>query len=226
MEGYPRNADYNGASAEGIGQMQMTIRRGVRCSTSVAYLRPALARRNVTLRLRAQATRVLFEGSRAVGIEYLQDGKRHVARADSEILLCGGVINSPQLLMLSGVGDPDQLSHHGISVNASLKGVGRNLHDHLVADVRYRRSEPGTLHRLLRLDRIAVDLLRTYFFGTGLSGNVPATAVGLIRSQPHLASADAHIVFAAGPMDAAPLPQAVQAALCRRVRNQGTYAAT
>jgi 4-pyridoxate dehydrogenase len=151
MEGYPRNADYNGASAEGIGQMQMTIRRGVRCSTSVAYLRPALARRNVTLRLRAQATRVLFEGSRAVGIEYLQDGKRHVARADSEILLCGGVINSPQLLMLSGVGDPDQLSHHGISVNASLKGVGRNLHDHLVADVRYRRSEPGTLHRLLRV---------------------------------------------------------------------------
>ena len=204
MEGYPRNADYNGASAEGIGQMQMTIRRGVRCSTSVAYLRPALARGNVTLRLRAQATRVLFEGSRAVGVEYLQDGKQHVARADGEVLLSGGVINSPQLLMLSGVGDPDQLSRHGISVNASLKGVGRNLHDHLVADVRYRRTEPGTLHRLLRLDRIAVDLLRTYFFGTGLSGNVPATAVGLIRSQPHLASPDAHIVFAAGPMDAAP----------------------
>jgi choline dehydrogenase-like flavoprotein len=106
--------------------------------------------------------------------------------------------------MLSGIGDPEQLSRHGISVKTSLKGVGRNLHDHVVADVRYRRSEPGTLHRLLRFDRIAIDLLITYLFGTGLSGNVPATAVGLIRSEPGLALADAQIVFAAGPMDAAP----------------------
>jgi choline dehydrogenase-like flavoprotein len=139
-----------------------------------------------------------------VGIEYRHNGKQYVVRADREVLLCGGVINSPQLLMLSGIGDPDHLSLHRISVKAPLKGVGRNLHDHVVADVRYRRREPGTLHRLLRFDRIAVDLLRTYLFGTGLSGNVPATAVGLIRSEPGLALPDAQIVFAAGPMDAAP----------------------
>jgi 4-pyridoxate dehydrogenase len=204
IEGYPRNADYNGASADGIGRMQMTIRRGLRCSVSAAYLKPALARRNVTLRLHSQATRVLFEGSRATGIEYLRGGQRYVARADREVLLCGGVINSPQLLMLSGIGEPDQLSLHGIQVRASLKGVGRNLHDHLVADVRYRRREPGTLHRLLRLDRLGIDLLKTVLFGTGLSANVPATAVGLIRSQPHLDFPDAEIILAAGPMNAAP----------------------
>jgi choline dehydrogenase-like flavoprotein len=124
--------------------------------------------------------------------------------ADKEVVLCGGVINSPQLLMLSGIGDPEHLLSHGVSVRVALKGVGRNLHDHLVVDVRYRRRHPGALHRLLRMDRIGIDLLRTLLFGDGQSANVPATSTGLVRTQPEKALPDAQIALVAGRVDAAP----------------------
>ncbi len=202
--GHPRNDDYNGASVEGFGPMQATIRKGLRWSAASAYLRPALARSNVTLETRVLATRVVLEGDRAVGVEIVRNGQRQLVRASREVLLAGGVINSPQLLMLSGLGDPEQLQRHGIAVKAALPGVGRYLQDHIVCDVRWRRREPGPLHKTLRLDRIGIDVARTWLFGTGQSSKVPAAAVGLVRTQAHLALPDAQLILAAAPMNAGP----------------------
>ena len=204
LAGYRRNDDYNGASIEGFGPMQSTIRKGRRWNAASAYLRPALARGNVTLQTGALVARVVFEGDRAVGVEVLHNGQREVVRARREVLLAGGVINSPQLLMLSGIGDPAELQRHDITVKVALPGVGRNLQDHVVCDVRWRRREQGPLHKVLRLDRLGVDLLKTWFVGSGISGTVPAASVGLVRSQPHLALPDALLILAAGPMNAAP----------------------
>lgn len=198
--GYARSSDYNGAQAEGFGPMQTTIRKGKRWSTASAFLRPAVARGNVTVQTGTLVERVLLENGRAAGVQ-TAGGKIHARR---EVLLAGGVINSPQLLMLSGIGDADALKQHGIDVAADLPGVGQNLHDHIVCDVRWRRRQPGPLHKALRLDRLAVDLARTWMFGTGLSGKVPAAAVGLVRSDPQMPLPDLLLMLAAAPMTAGP----------------------
>ena len=202
--GHKRTDDYNGADAEGFGPMQATIRRGLRCSAATAFLRPAMARGNVELQTGALAAGIRFEGRRAVGVEYRQGGQTHFARATREVVLCGGVMNSPQLLMLSGIGDPDRLAPHNIPVRVALRGVGRNLQDHVVCDVRWRRQGRGPLHRGLRLDRIALSLARTAVTGKGLSSGVPAASVGLVRSDPAVPLPDALFILAAGPMHAAP----------------------
>src|SRR5499427_4309034 len=110
--GHPRTDDYNGAQQEGFGRSQQTIRQGRRCSAAVAYLRPALGRLNLVVAVNTLATRVLFDGNRALGVEYLKGGERLTARAEREVILASGVINSPQLLMLSGIGDPEALGKH------------------------------------------------------------------------------------------------------------------
>jgi 4-pyridoxate dehydrogenase len=202
--GYKRSADYNGREAEGFGPMQTTIRRGKRWSVASAYLRPAVARGNVTVQTGALASRVLLELGRAIGVEVQGKGGTEKIYARREVLLAGGVINSPQLLMLSGIGDAQALRGHGIAVQADLPGVGQNLHDHIVCDVRWRRKRPGPLHGALRLDRLAFDLARTWLFGTGLSSKVPAPSVGLVRSNPQLQLPDLLIMLAAAPMTAGP----------------------
>lgn len=204
LAGYTRSDDYNGASAEGFGPMQVTIRRGRRWSAASAYLRPAVARKNVTVCTGALVHKVVFEGSRAVGVEFSSKGQLEFVRAGREVVLCGGVVNSPQLLMLSGIGSAQALQGLGIEPRVDLPGVGENLHDHIVCDVRWRRSSPGPLYRALRLDRIAVDVLRTWMFGTGLSGKIPAAAVGLVRSRQNLALPDLQLMLAAAPMTAGP----------------------
>src|SRR5262249_22401559 len=135
-----------------------TIRNGRRCSTAVGYLRPALARKNLVVETGAHATRVVMEGARAVGIDYDKNGQGVTARASREVILSGGSINSPQLLMLSGIGDPAELQRHGIETKVAISGVGKNLQDHIMADLDYARSEPGLLHRAMRYDRIAIEL--------------------------------------------------------------------
>ncbi|MGU1552445.1 GMC family oxidoreductase [Pseudomonas aeruginosa] len=206
--GYPDNPDYNGESIEGFGPMQATIRNGLRCSAAVAYLRPALARGNVTLITNALARRIVFDNDhgtpRAIGIEYFRNDALHRADARREVILCGGVINSPQLLMLSGIGPAEELRAHGIETLINLPGVGGNLHDHIVFDIRWRRRVPGPLHRMMRADRIALDVLRTLLGGNGFSSRIPAAAVGLIRSHSDLKQPDVQLILAAGPMNAAP----------------------
>jgi choline dehydrogenase/4-pyridoxate dehydrogenase len=149
------NDDLNGPENGGIGRNQNTVRDGRRCSAAVAYLRPAQARDNLTVEVNALVTRVLIERERAVGVEYLHGNDTIAVRASREVILAGGVINSPQVLMLSGIGDPDALRRHGIQPRVPLKGVGKNLQDHVTVMVAFNRNPPsGAVHRAMRLDRI------------------------------------------------------------------------
>jgi 4-pyridoxate dehydrogenase len=184
----------------------MTVRDGRRCSAAVAYLRPAMARRDGRLRVavHALATRVLFEGTRAVGIEYLRNGKPIVARAEREVILAGGVVNSPQLLMLSGIGDPEMLRAHGIAVRVPLRGVGQNLQDHISAGVAYRRREPSPLHARMRADHLLPDLARAWLRGTGIASEFMAPVMAFLRSGPDAALPDIQFLIVAAPMTAGP----------------------
>jgi choline dehydrogenase/4-pyridoxate dehydrogenase len=202
--GFPTTEDYNGGQQEGFGRWQATIRHGKRCSAAVAYLRPALARPNLAVEVGTLAIRILFEGGRAVGVEYLKGGERSTARAERELILAGGVINSPHLLMLSGIGDPDELWAQGIAPVAPLPGVGRNLQDHISAGILWRRREPGPLHVKMRLDRIAVDLARTYFLGSGLSADLPGGVMAFLKSPLAEDLPDLQLLFAAAPQAATP----------------------
>lgn len=140
--GFPYSDDHNGAAPEGFGPGDHTIRAGRRISTAVAYLRPAMRRSNLTVRTHAHATRVLLNNQRANGVEYRHDGQVRQVRADREVILCGGTFQSPQLLMLSGIGDGQQLQPLGIRTAVDLKGVGRNLHDHIGTQVQMTCPEP------------------------------------------------------------------------------------
>jgi 4-pyridoxate dehydrogenase len=202
--GYPRTADYNGASQEGFGQWQTTIRDGRRCSTALAYLKPALQRPGLTVEVKALATRVLMDKSRAVGIEYEVGGELLTARAEREVILAGGVINSPQLLMLSGVGDPAQLKQHGIECRIPLTGVGKNLQDHISAAVVWTRKEPGPFHRTMRADRIMMELAKCYLMGKGLATDLPGGEMAFLKSSPSEALPDIQMLFNAAPMTSAP----------------------
>ncbi len=145
--GYPRNSDFNGPTQQGFGFYQVTQKNGARCSTAAGYLRPARGRSNLRVLTRAVARRVLIESGRAVGVDYRHYGR--LARADAhEVILCGGTINSPQLLMLSGIGPADHLREHGIRVAHDLRGVGENLQDHLDICVLQRSTQPVTYDQL------------------------------------------------------------------------------
>lgn len=202
--GFPLTDDYNGAQQEGFGLMQSTIRHGRRCSNSVAYLRPALRRPNLTVRVKALVHKVVIEDGRAVGVEYSINGKTAMARASREVLLAGGVINSPQVLMLSGVGEPGELQRHGIDVKVALPGVGRNLQDHLSAMVAYSRKTPGPFRKNLRLDRVVKALGQAYFFGRGFATDLPSGVVAFLKSRPQEPIPDIQLLFHAGPLAAGP----------------------
>jgi 4-pyridoxate dehydrogenase len=202
--GHPKTEDYNGAQQEGFGRSQQTIRDGRRCSAAVAYLRPALVRSNLEVIVNALGERILIEGHRAVGVEYLIGGERRIAHAQREVVLAGGVINSPQLLMLSGIGDPETLRAHEIPVSVPLPGVGRNLQEHVSVTVAYGRKEPGPLHRKMRADRIAVELGKAYFRGEGIAADWPGGVMAFLKSSPELALPDIQLLFGAAPMTAHP----------------------
>jgi choline dehydrogenase/4-pyridoxate dehydrogenase len=202
--GFAWNDDLNGPDNEGIGRNQNTIRDGRRCSTAVAYLRPAMARENLTVITNALVTRVLVDRERAVGVEFRRHGETKIARADREVILAGGVINSPHVLMLSGIGDPDELRVHGIKSTVPLKGVGKNLQDHVVVQASYARKVPGPIHRAMRLDRIAVELAKTYFFGAGIATDLPGGVASFVRVMPGATVPDIQLLLAAAPLSAAP----------------------
>lgn len=142
--GIPRNDDFNGAKQEGVGYYQLFTRKGWRCSTAAAYLKPAKGRSNLRVETDAHATGIVFEGSRAAGIRYEQHGTTHEARAAKEVILAAGALQSPQLLQLSGVGPAALLKEHGIPVVKDLPGVGANLQDHLQVRLIYKCTKPIT----------------------------------------------------------------------------------
>jgi choline dehydrogenase len=139
---YPYTADFNGPQMEGAGWHHVNIRDGKRCSAREAYLFPALARPNVTLSSNSQATRLLFEGQRCVGVEYNQDGTLKTVRAEHETIVCAGALESPKLLLLSGIGNPVHLAEFNIPVVAALPGVGENFHNHVLTGVIQGTSKP------------------------------------------------------------------------------------
>lgn len=181
--GYRVNDDYNGAEQEGFARVQFTAADGRRYSAARAYLHPAIARGNVALETQALVTRLLFEGGRAVGVEYQQYGNRREARA-SEIILAGGAINSPQLLLLSGIGPAEELRQLGITPRVDLPGVGKNLQDHTAIRLAYARQTPSRIAAELRLDRLTLSMLRAIFLGTGFAADPPGGMTAFVKSAP------------------------------------------
>ncbi len=181
--GYPKTEDMNGHQQEGFGHMQMTTHKGRRWSTANAYLRPVLGRPNLTLRVKTLTRRILFDGNRATGVEVHRAGKTQVIEAAREVLCCGGAINSPQLLMLSGVGDGDQLKSQNIAVVNDLKGVGANLQDHLEIYVQMACTQPVTLYSATKpLNKLKIGL-QWLLFRSGLGATNHFEAGGFIRSH-------------------------------------------
>jgi choline dehydrogenase/4-pyridoxate dehydrogenase len=200
------NPDLNSGNNEGIGRNQNTIRDGRRCSAAVAYLRPAMRRPNLTVETRALVSRILLDRSRAVGVEYRRAGGTHTVRARREVLLAGGVVNSPQILMLSGIGDPDALQAAGVKPAVGLRGVGRNLQDHVTAMVSFVRKPPsGTIHKSMRLDRIAVALADTYLLGgTSVASDIPGGMASFAKVMPDSNVPDVQLLLAGAPLTAHP----------------------
>jgi choline dehydrogenase len=198
--GYPRSADFNGATQEGVGFYQFTVKDGVRSSTSRAYLRPAMKRPNLRVETEALVSRVVFEGTKAVAVEYVQGGRTHVVRARREILLSGGTINTPQLLQLSGIGDGESLRRFGIPVVAHRPGVGRNLQDHLDCLVMAGCRQPITLNGQLNIWSMAINGLRYFATRGGLGASNGVEAGGFVRTRPELEAPDVQFHFMAAAL--------------------------
>jgi choline dehydrogenase len=187
--GFPRNDDFNGPTQEGAGYFQMTTRNGRRMSTARGYLRDARRRPNLTIVSDALATRVLFEGRRAVGVEYRKDGATHVARAEGEVILSGGAFNSPQLLQLSGVGPADLLRQHGIGVVADMPGVGADLQDHFQVRLAYRCTERITMNDTVNSLPLKIAAgMRYILFRKGMLTIGAGYAGAFLRTTPDVAT--------------------------------------
>jgi len=182
--GYPRSQDVNGFQQEGFGRMDMTVGEGRRCSAARAYLRPALGRSNLTVITHALATRVLFEGRRARGLDYVCGGKTHRVRVGKELILSAGPINSPQLLKLSGVGPGAELQSFGIEVVHDLPGVGANLQDHLEFYFQLACKQPITLYSSINPWSRALIGARWILRKDGLGATNHFETCGFIRSRP------------------------------------------
>jgi choline dehydrogenase-like flavoprotein len=184
--------------------MQMTIRNGWRESAATAYLYPALGRDNLAVAVNGHATRIRFEGSRAVGVEYLENGEKHFVEARREVLLCGGAINSPQVLMLSGIGDGEALRRLGIPAKVDLPSVGRNLQDHAAALLIYGRRDESPLLRNMRADRIARGLVEGFIFGRGFTTDLPGGITAFVKSNASEPIPDIQLLFISGSLLASP----------------------
>lgn len=200
--GYPFNDDFNGPSQEGVNCYEVTQKNGERWSAARAFLHPALGRPNLTVLTGAHAERVLFEGKRAVGVAFRRDGARDSLSARREVLLAGGAVNSPQLLMLSGIGDPGQLARHGIAVRHALPGVGRNLQDHLDVLVVQRCRRPVSLGMSMRTLPVQFKRLYDYLVHrTGALTSNSAEAGGFVKSSAQLALPDMQFHFTPARLD-------------------------
>jgi choline dehydrogenase len=205
--GFQYTTDFNGAESEGVGIYQINTRKGLRASTANEYLRPALRRPNLTLRARAHATRLLFKERRAVGVEYLQRGQRHEVAARNAVILCGGAINSPQLLQLSGIGDAEILRPLGIETLVDSKAVGRNLQDHLAVSYFYKSTRPTLNDELYPLSgkiKVAIRYLLTRTGPLSMSVNHGG---GFVRSDPGQRAPNLQLYFNAVSYTKTPLSE-------------------
>ncbi len=188
--GYPFCADFNGAQRDGFGPVDLTVGRGRRSSAASAYLRPVRRRANLTVLTGAHSRKLCFDGERASGVEFRQGGETRTATARREVILSAGAINTPQLMMLSGLGPAAHLAEHGIAVRADLPGVGQNLQDHLAANVRYRSTKPWSMLRYLNPLRGAVAMGQYLLTRSGPLADPGMSAACFVRSDPALAEPD------------------------------------
>ena len=193
--GHPVNDDFNGPEQQGIGRYDFTIRQGRRCSTSAAFLRPIRHRRNLSIATGSLVRRVVVDGGRATGVEMAHSGGTRTVGATREIILCAGTVNSPQLLMLSGIGPGDALSRHGIRVVHELPGVGRNLQDHVDCVLSYACTKPVTLYRELRADRMIRSVAAGLLFGRGVATTFPYEAGAFFKSRAEAMAPDIQVHF-------------------------------
>jgi choline dehydrogenase len=192
-------ADFNAPGAAGVGQYDFCIKEGRRVSAATSFLK---SRPNLTVLTDAHVLRVIVEGTRAIGVEVLVKGERLFCGAD-ETVLSGGTVNTPQVMMLSGLGPAEALRAHGIAVVRDLPGVGRNLRDHLLVRVEHDCTEPVTMHGLLRPDRAALALARALTTGTGPAARFPLEVGAYLRSDPTRDMADLQSHFLPGLSTAA-----------------------
>lgn len=194
--------DVNGEDQEGVAYYQLTVKNGRRCSAAVAYLNPAKKRQNLQIETKALASRVLFEGKRAIGVEYTQNGQTKTAKARAEVLLAGGAINSPQLLELSGIGNPELLNAQGIEVVSALPGVGENLQDHFVIGNRYRMKDgtPSVNQQSRGLAMIG-EVFKYLTQRKGLLTLSAAHVAAFVKTRPELATPDVQYHILPATMD-------------------------
>ncbi len=188
--GLPHREDINAGEQEGIGYYQLTVKNGVRWSAASAYLKPAMDRTNLRVETKALVHKVLFEGRKAVGIQYSQGGTVHEVRAGKEVILCGGAINSPQLLELSGIGNPALLRERGIDVLHALPGVGENLQDHYVISIRHRITQPITVNDMMQGWSVVQEIFKYLFRREGLFTLSAAHLYAFVKTRPELATPD------------------------------------
>ncbi len=193
--GYPLTEDFNGSQQEGFGRYDFTIKDGRRWSTASGYLRPALDRPNLTVLPETQVTRLLFEGTRAVGVEVIRQDRLECYHAQGDIALCGGALASPQLLMLSGVGPADYLRRFNLPIVADLPGVGENLQDHLDCQVMVECTQPITLFEFSKPMKQLATGLNYMFFGEGAGRTQGLESGAFVKSRPDLEIPDLQIHF-------------------------------
>jgi len=192
--GFPRNDDFNGAAQDGVGYHQTTTRNGRRCSTAVGYLRPAMQRANLRVVTEALTEKILIEGRRAIGVSFRRDGRLCTALAAREVVLCGGAVNSPQLLMLSGIGPQPHLAEFGIPFVHHLPGVGQSLQDHYSAPIKLRCKLPVTVNDVMLSNTRKLKAgLEYYMFRRGPLSMISSPAALFARTRPELASPDVKI---------------------------------
>jgi choline dehydrogenase len=190
--GLPFNPDVNGERQEGAGPFQATIGKKGRCSAAVAYLHPVSSRANLEIVTNALITSVVIEKSRAIGVDYLHMGNRATAHAASEVILCGGAINSPQVLLLSGIGPADELRRAGIAIHHDLPGVGKNLQDHLQVISRFEVSESATVFGMSAAESDAA-VRQSIEDGTGRYHTNFCEAGAFVRCDPRSEHPDVQI---------------------------------
>jgi len=193
--GYSYTPDFNGAQQEGFGPVDCTIAGGRRASAAVCYLRPALKRPNLTVITKAQATRIVLQRGRAVGVEYAQKKQRHEIRASREVILSGGAINTPQLLLLSGIGPADEISRHGIRPVHNLPGVGKNLQDHLHGAAKHTCSAPVSLYSVLKPTALMRHVPYYLMTGKGPASEMAIETLAFVKTRPDVVAPDLQYHF-------------------------------
>lgn len=193
--GLPVNDDFNGETQDGVGRYDFNIKNGRRWSASTAFLKPARARPNLRIETGATVTALTMEGKRVTGLRYRARGGEIAVGARREVVLSSGTVNSPQILMLSGIGPAAHLKERGVPVLVDLPGVGQNLQDHVDCVMSWECPQPVTLYRDLRADRLTLSMLQGMFLGTGIVTTFPYEAGAFLRTHPGLEAPDVQLHF-------------------------------